>query len=47
MPQDDKGNGLVAAWDKEITRRMEELDSGKVKPVPLAEAHRKLASAIE
>jgi len=38
---------VKAAWDEEITRRMEDLDSGKVKPVSLEEARRRLSSAIE
>jgi putative addiction module component (TIGR02574 family) len=29
---------VEAAWQAEIVRRMEEIDSGKVKPVSLAEA---------
>jgi putative addiction module component (TIGR02574 family) len=35
------------AWDAEIIRRMEDLNSGKVKPVSLEEARRRLSSAIE
>lgn len=35
------------AWEAEIARRMSEIDSGKVKVVPLEEARRKLSSAIE
>jgi putative addiction module component (TIGR02574 family) len=38
---------VKAAWDEEIARRMEDLDSGKVKPVSLEEARRRLSSAIE
>ena len=38
---------VKAAWDEEITRRMEDLDSGMVKPVSLEEARRRLSSAIE
>ena len=38
---------VKAAWDNEIARRMGELDSGKVKPVTLEDARRKLSSAIE
>ncbi len=38
---------VKAAWDEEITRRMEDLDSGRVKPVSLEEAQRRLSSAIE
>jgi len=32
------------AWDEEIARRIEELDSGKVKPVPWAEARRQISA---
>ena len=31
-----------AAWDAEIARRLQELDSGKVKPIPWAEVRRRL-----
>lgn len=37
---------VEAAW-AEIVRRMEEIDRGKVKPVSLAEARRRLSSALE
>lgn len=33
-------------WDKEIARRIEELDSGKVKPVAWAEARRQIAAIL-
>ncbi len=33
-------------WNKEIARRIEELDSGKVKPVPWAEARRQIAAIL-
>ena len=36
-----------AAWDEEIQRRMADIDSGKVKPVSLEEARRRLSSAVE
>jgi putative addiction module component (TIGR02574 family) len=43
----EAGDGSVqAAWDAEIARRMEDLKSGKVKPVSLEEARRRLSSAI-
>jgi len=35
--------GAEAAWDQEIARRLRELDEGKVKLVPWAEARRRLA----
>jgi len=38
---------VQAAWDVEIIRRMEDLNSGKVKPVSLEEARRRLSSAVE
>jgi putative addiction module component (TIGR02574 family) len=33
-------------WRKEIARRIEELDSGKVKPVPWAEARRRIPAIL-
>ena len=36
--------GAEAAWHAEIDRRLRELDSGKVKTVPWAEARRRIAS---
>jgi putative addiction module component (TIGR02574 family) len=38
---------VKAAWNEEIARRMEDLDSGRVKPISLEEARRRLSSAIE
>ena len=38
---------VQAAWDAEILRRMEDLNSGKVKPVSLEEARRRLSSSID
>lgn len=35
--------GAEAAWEAEITRRLEQLKSGKVKPIPWSEARRRLA----
>jgi putative addiction module component (TIGR02574 family) len=39
--------GVEAAWDLEVIRRMQDFDSGKVKPISLEEARRRLSSAIE
>lgn len=39
--------GVAAAWDEEVARRMAEIDFGKVEPVSLAEARRRLSSALE
>lgn len=33
-------------WDREIARRIQELDSGKVKPVPWAEARRQMLAIL-
>jgi len=38
--------GVEAAWSEEIARRIEELDSGKVKPIPWAEARRQIAALL-
>ena len=38
---------VQAAWDAEIIRRMEDLNSGRVKPISLEEARQRLSSAIE
>jgi putative addiction module component (TIGR02574 family) len=35
-----------AEWDREIARRIEELDSGRVKPVSWAEARKQIAAAL-
>ena len=33
-------------WNHEISRRIAELDSGKVKPIPWAEARRQLSAIL-
>jgi putative addiction module component (TIGR02574 family) len=33
-------------WNREIARRIAELDSGKVKPVPWAEARRQVSAIL-
>jgi putative addiction module component (TIGR02574 family) len=38
---------VADAWEAEIVRRMEDLDSGRVKPISHHEVLRRLASAIE
>ncbi len=40
---DQVDEGAEAAWDREIDRRLPELDEGTVKLVPWAEARRRLA----
>jgi len=44
---DVQDKSVAAAWEKEILRRMEDLDSGRVTPVSLEEARQRLSSAIE
>lgn len=38
---------VAAAWDEEISRRMADLDSGKVQPIALEEARRRLSSGLQ
>jgi putative addiction module component (TIGR02574 family) len=33
-------------WNEEIARRVQELDSGKVKPIPWAEARRQVSAIL-
>ena len=33
-------------WAREIARRIQELDSGKVKPIPWADARRQIAAIL-
>ena len=33
-------------WNREIARRIEELDSGKAKPIPWAEARRQISAIL-
>jgi len=37
---------IQQAWDREIAQRIEDLDSGKVHPIPWAEARRKLLAIL-
>jgi putative addiction module component (TIGR02574 family) len=38
--------GVEAAWSVEIQRRIEEIDSGKVKMIPYEEVRRRLAARL-
>lgn len=38
--------GAEEAWKEEIARRIAELDLGKVKPIPWAEARRQIESIL-
>jgi putative addiction module component (TIGR02574 family) len=46
-PVDEDPKAVEAAWNEEIARRIEDLDSGKVEPVSLDTFRRKLSSAAE
>jgi putative addiction module component (TIGR02574 family) len=46
LDQSDE-ESVQAAWDAEIVRRMEDLKSGKIKLVSLAEARRRLCSSLD
>jgi putative addiction module component (TIGR02574 family) len=35
------------SWRREIAHRVEELDSGKVKPIPWAEARRQISAILK
>jgi hypothetical protein len=43
---ENDGKSVQAAWDAEIIQRMEDLNSGKVKPVSLEEARRRFSSSL-
>jgi putative addiction module component (TIGR02574 family) len=40
-------SSVEAAWEEEIARRMSDIDPGKLQPVSLEEARRRLSSALE
>jgi putative addiction module component (TIGR02574 family) len=44
---DTMDEGVEEEWSKEITRRIAELDSGKVKPIPWAEARRQISAILK
>jgi putative addiction module component (TIGR02574 family) len=43
----DDPQSVEAAWNEEIARRIDDLDSGRVEAVSLEEFRRKLSSAAE
>ena len=45
--EESDDESVQAAWDAEIVRRMEGLNSGKIKLVSLAEARRRLSSSLD
>jgi putative addiction module component (TIGR02574 family) len=42
----DDPQAVEAAWNEEIARRIEDLDSGKVKTVPWEEVRRRISSKL-
>jgi putative addiction module component (TIGR02574 family) len=42
----DTNEAVEAEWDLEIARRVQELDSGAVRPISWAEARRQIADAL-
>ncbi len=45
-PSDEDPKAVEAAWDDEIARRIEDLDSGKVKTVSWEEVQARLSSKL-
>ena len=43
---DTVDSSVEEMWSREIARRIEELDSGKVKPIPWAEARRQISDLL-
>ncbi len=44
--EDTLDAGAEEEWNQEIARRIAELDSGKVKPIPWAEARRQISAIL-
>ena len=44
--EDTVDASVEEAWSQEIARRIGELDSGKVKPIPWAEARRQITTIL-
>ena len=43
---DETDEGVAEAWNKEIARRVEELESGKAKTVPWEEVRRRIEAKL-
>ena len=46
LDEEPVDEGVEAAWSEEIKRRIEEIDSGKVKPIPWEAARRQIAAIL-
>ena len=44
---EDSPDEIEAAWDTEIARRLEEIDSGKVKLIPAEEVFAKIQARLD
>ena len=44
---DDPGDDVAAAWEAEITRRVEDLREGRVKTVPASEVHARIEARLK
>ena len=44
--EEERDADSQAAWSDEIARRLEELNSGAVKPIPWAEVRRRLSGIV-
>jgi len=44
--EDTLDTAVEEEWSQEIARRISELDSGKVKPIPWAEARRQISAIL-
>jgi putative addiction module component (TIGR02574 family) len=46
LDEEPADEGVEAAWNEEIKRRIEEIDSGKVQMIPYEEVRRRLAALL-
>ena len=46
LDDEPSDEGVEAAWNEEIKRRIEEIDSGKVQMIPYEEVRRRLAALL-
>jgi putative addiction module component (TIGR02574 family) len=46
LDEEPAAEGVEAAWSEEIKRRIEDIDSGKVRMIPYEEVRRRLAALL-
>jgi len=44
---ESQDESVQVAWDAEVARRMEDIDTGRIKLVSFEEARKKISSAVE